>query len=514
MVKKIFVLLGLCILICLGMHAQVVSLETAQRVAENFFNIQSSSNSQVPIEVRTLGNRELPTLYVFSLSNRWVIIAGDKRAQPILAYSDDNGVAFPSDDEMPPALLELLEWYDVQIADLHNDRTITKEHPHWDAYLNSNNAGIHNRSIIVEPLLIREGNENRWKQSGNNNGNDVTKSYNKFCPPAWNPSTLDSCLHSKVGCVAVATAQVMWYWQWPHAAILNQYIPSLTVIRYYDWELMPYRLTNASLIEEADMIATLLHDVGVEVGMNYGCTGSGAPSSQIPATLINTYQYHASDLEYRNNVQNSDWIGRIKAELNNLRPVLYAGFRDSIGHQFVLDGYNSTNQFHINFGWGSGFNGYFSLDAIYNDYNDNQTMVRNIYPNYPSCDPLLIPAFYEWPSNFVVENGGGIIINGGLFGQKNGVIVSGEYVRIGSGFHFSSSQGNIRIMTKEMPCDENREATLEPNIEEQDARHAPSKFKTLEEAFPSSTIKILRDGQIYILRGDKTYTLQGIEIKE
>ena len=100
MVKKIFFLLGLCILICFGMHAQVVSLETAQRVAENFFNLQSSSNSQVPIQVRTLGNRELTTLYVFSLSNRWVIIAGDKRMQPILAYSDDNGVAFPSAKEM------------------------------------------------------------------------------------------------------------------------------------------------------------------------------------------------------------------------------------------------------------------------------------------------------------------------------------------------------------------------------------------------------------------------------
>lgn len=511
MVKKTIFLIGLCLLICLRMHAQIVSMETAQRVAENFFNIESSSDSQVSLQVRTFGDREQATLYAFSLSNRWVVIAGDKRVQPILAYSDDEGEAFPSDSDMPPAMSELLDWYNVQIADLHSDRTITKDHPQWGIYLDpNNNSVIHNRSVIVAPLLVRDGHQNIWKQSGNNNGNNVTKCYNKFCPSAWNPNTLDSCTHSKVGCVAVATSQVMWYWQWPHAAILNQYFPQLTAVRYYDWDLMPYRLTNASIIEEADMIATLLHDVGVEVGMNYGCSGSGANPEHISAALRNTYEYHAGDLEHRSNIPNSDWIGRIKAELNNLRPVIYGGFRDSVGHQFVLDGYNSINQFHINFGWGNGYNGYFSLDTIYNNYNNNQSMVRNIYPDYPSCNLLHISPLYELPNTFVIENGGGIIIDSGaILGQKVGVIVSGEFVLLKKGFQASSSHVHMRITVSEMPCNANREITLDSDIEDY---HAPSKLKTLTDVPPSAT-KILSDGQLLIILGDKIYTATGQEVK-
>lgn len=39
-------------------------------------------------------------------------------------------------------------------------------------------------------------------------------------------------------------------------------------------------------------------------------------------------------------------------------------------------------------------------------------------------------------------------------------------------------------------------------------------LEAISETSPSSAIKILHNGQIYILRGDRTYTLQGIEIKE
>ena len=48
------------------------------------------------------------------------------------------------------------------------------------------------------------------------------------------------------------------------------------------------------------------------------------------------------------------------------------------------------------------------------------------------------------------------------------------------------------------------------NTQEEMVFNSPQQFQNLDCALPSAT-KILRDGQIYILRGDKTYTLQGQE---
>jgi len=75
-------------------------MELAQRVAENFFLTQSPSKSILSMQVSRWGDREQPTLYAFSLSDCWVLVSGDKRTQPILAYSEQKSQKFPSAEEM------------------------------------------------------------------------------------------------------------------------------------------------------------------------------------------------------------------------------------------------------------------------------------------------------------------------------------------------------------------------------------------------------------------------------
>ena len=71
------------------------------------------------------------------------------------------------------------------------------------------------------------------------------------------------------------------------------------------------------------------------------------------------------------------------SELNEKRPIYYAGSDQSRGgHAFVIDGWYD-GMFHINWGWAGTGNGYFALDAFNVEeysFNSHQTMLTNVYP--------------------------------------------------------------------------------------------------------------------------------------
>ena len=506
MKTKIYILLGLCFLACQGVHSQVVSMEMAQQVAETFFISKTPSEYPNIIQTHSFGNREIPTMYAFSLPQGWVLVAGDKRVRPILAYSDINGSIFPAEEDMPDGMLYLVEWYSEQIEAFRNDNAIRGTHPQWEAYSDVNNGRAPNRSVIVAPLLTRNGNENEWKQKGNANGyddgnNDIDKSYNKFCPTISN--MFGSCDHAIVGCVALATAQVMWYWQWPYAAVVQnnqQY-------RYYNWTLMPYRLTNSSSLSQADMIANLLHDVGVDSKMIYLCQDSYARPTAADSALNDIYHYTTSHVKWRSDFSNNTWINMIEEELDESRPVIYGG-ESSVNrnHVFVIDGYDSNDMFHVNFGNAASLNGYYSLDDIY--FNDDQLMIMGIQPDYPSCTPITIPSTDVWGTNFAIQNGGGINVgNRTITNGMRGSILSGEYVKLTSGFKVNMG-AEVYIDVKDMHCDD-RAGTFTHNNEK--VHQAPQKLPIPNT--PSSAYKILRNGQVLIERNGHTYTLTGTEIK-
>lgn len=97
--KKIYIFLGLSVSFCFEVQAQYVSTDTVLQVAENFFASRLSSKSKMSMQIHSFGSRKQPTMYAFSLADNWVLIAGDRRMPPILAYSDENGGEFPSVEE-------------------------------------------------------------------------------------------------------------------------------------------------------------------------------------------------------------------------------------------------------------------------------------------------------------------------------------------------------------------------------------------------------------------------------
>lgn len=500
--KKTIKLLLLCILICSDVHSQTVSLEMARQVAEIFWHANSSESTRGPIKVQPWRESVQPTMYVCSLSDRWVIIAGDRRAQPILAFSEGKNSTFPSEDEMPPAMLYLINGYNEHIETLRHDNTVRTDHPDWAIYAGSKSQSLPNRSVIVSPLLARNGNENIWGQDGNNSANpDTAKVYNKFCP------SNNGCAHSVAGCGAVALGQIMWYWQWPYAKKRNFLPYHNRLVCTYNWDLMPYQLTNESSLDEANMIATLLHDIGEAENMSYGCSESSSNLPDILNALRNTFYYNADNIKERSNYADSTWLRLIKDNLDAQRPVFYRG-RTVLGNHFwVIDGYDSNNYFHMNFGWSGESNGYYSLPA---DVNNSHAMIINITPNYEFyCSPFTVPWSDQWPTNFTIRHGGGITLYQIVIeNDMHGYIFSEDYVKLDIGTYIALG-AEVYIEIQGSRCNDTTDQTHPSRM----TRIIPSAANYSETPNLSRSRKEIRDGQLFIVHDSHEYNASGVRIK-
>ena len=138
--------------------------------------------------------------------------------------------------------------------------------------------------------------------------------------------------------------------------------------------------------------ALLLYHCAIALNSQFGTTTSGGTKSNpgaICPALINNFGFTGT-FSYKYSNQQT-WIDLLKANIDIRRPVFYTGYRKDnngkivAGHGWVVDGYNSSNHFHCNFGWGgSGDNWYLLSNVTPNGkaYNDNQSAVVDIYPTY------------------------------------------------------------------------------------------------------------------------------------
>lgn len=306
----------------------------------------------------------------------FVLLSADDCAQPLLAYSH-NGV-FPTDrDAMPPHVASWLDGYRARLALARERRQDASAA--WRALL----AGPDPKSgDTVAPLLTT-----RWNQ---------LPPYNALCPR--HP---DDTLHALTGCVPTAVAQVMKYWNhpatgWGTYSYTNtgrgtDYGPlSVTFdTANYAWHLMPDTLTPASDSASIRAVAQLMFHIGVAIGTHFGTNGSGAqlsdrdPSAE--TALKNHFRYspllHSVD---RRNYTDAQWDSLLRFELARRRPVLYSAYSPAMsGHCIVLDGVDSRGLYHVNWGWGGIYNGFFSisdLSVANRSYPLNHTALIGVEP--------------------------------------------------------------------------------------------------------------------------------------
>ena len=290
--------------------------------------LRSGSGDEVPIP------DTLAYVCNFADSAGFAIICADDRVGcPILAYVGEGALGDEVDNPGLAMVLSNMEDYLIGSirqfeaekdslrqkaeAQLQDDTTCLKRVYTGKYDLISNES--------VAPLICT-----KWHQQ---------EPYNIYAPVCSGKK------HMLAGCVAIATAQMLAYYEYPKS--IDGYS--------FDWKGMKVassagdsKITDQNRIS----IARLVRIVGNHVGVEYGCEGSSAnPNDVLPWLELYGYQAYSPDYTW----------GNIKSSLDARAPVMMYGCRIktekkkkflgipiktyyeySGGHVWLIDGYKTT----------------------------------------------------------------------------------------------------------------------------------------------------------------------------
>jgi hypothetical protein len=208
--------------------------------------------------------------------------------------------------------------------------------------------------------------------------------YNNFCPDMSCTNTSNN--NAVVGCVATAGAQIMRYWNWPPYGAGSS-IGGVSYTDTYDWVNMPDTATTASSAAVQNAVAEISYEIGVAVGMDYGCDGSSAYTYDMEGVFENRYRYSNVYKRDRSDYTATAWFDLMKDEFNFNRPVQYK----IPGHSIVGDGWQEVGspvvrQYHMVYGWTSAaWDTWYTLDALQGGDPSDEYLLENIRP-----EPYLI----------------------------------------------------------------------------------------------------------------------------
>ena len=355
-----------------------VDLLTAQTKAANFLKskapqgrlMTSAPTVKWTHEVKNSSNASLAAYYIVNTDKGYVIVAGDDRARDILAYGEGT---LTDMNDLPEAAQYFLDIYQKQMEYLQAHPGLIPQ------------KYYKNRGISVEPLL-----QTAWSQGKPYNMKTPKKGYGNdpYC---------------KVGCAAVALAQVMNYWKFP---VTSPALPGYTTETHgyvmdplpeytFDYEhlLNTYRTNTDQYTDvQLDAIGYLMLYTGYAMNMDYATDRSGAEYEEIDQA-IRTFGFdpgYSIEMKWDYddgtvNYSEEEWAQLIQSELIANRPLVYCAFdmmSDSSslagGHAFNVDGYDATNDlYHVNFGMSAELNTYYALHAF---TLDNGMTVYDFYP--------------------------------------------------------------------------------------------------------------------------------------
>ena len=374
-------------LLCMAMtalYAAPVSPSVAMQVASNFYAVNAGKSGSVSLtDVTSQSGFQEFYIFVHPQGKGFVIVAADDCVQPIIGYSLSSSFTFP----LPEHVYAHLQGYEQEIAYYKSAgiRATSEIIDLWESMQNGSYTPRNTTS--VSPMLTTT-----WNQS---------PYYNNLCPDS-------AGIHAVTGCTATATAQVMKYWNWPATGTgshtyTDDNFGTLTAnfgATTYNWSMMPNSLNSQSTTAQVNAVATLMFHVGVAIETDYGINSSGAYTNSYgysdfasSENALKDYFGYKNTLYsvYKDQTTSANWVNILTAEMDAGRPVIESGHGGG-GHAFVCDGYDNNGLFHINWGWGSAYDGYFAHDALnpggggtgsgsMGTYNQDQSLVVGIEPN-------------------------------------------------------------------------------------------------------------------------------------
>lgn len=389
--RKLFIILAF--LMPLTLQAAQRSLEEAYEIAYKFMSSSAATKSS-SLSLKMIYDGSLPSTrssggapayYVFDNVSApgFVIVSADDAARTILGYSD----SYDFECENMPANLQW--WLDQMSSEV--------------AYMRSTGmAGTPSSAAAGTPVKLYE--TAKWNQSA---------PYNQECPAI---SADGRTMNAVTGCGPTAMAILMRYRKYPSggAGQTPQYVtatyrvtvPSRNLAQTYDWEQMPLIYSSSWTSRQKNAVARLMADIGASAQVDYGLAspydgGTMIMNDDVIPALTGYFKYDKSAMmAMRTHYSDKEWYDLMKQELDLNGPLLYSGQADAGGHLFVLDGYDSNDCFHVNWGWGGQSDGYYALSAMNPDdqgagsfeggYNRGQLAFIGLKPDNGGSAPMLL----------------------------------------------------------------------------------------------------------------------------
>ena len=333
-----------------SVEAKEVSPSVAVSIAQEVLGATRSGDVAVAWDSSVLGTTrstcEAPTFYVVAAQSGsgFVIVSGDDAIVPILAYSTQ--YTAPMADVLPANFEGWLRYVDSAVR-------FAREH---DVVADKSTA--QKWSDGYKPVAATMLNTARWSQ---------VAPYNNECP-------IDNGAHSLTGCTQTAMAIIMYHNRWPERAkgttesYTTKYgleVAARDLNHAYDWESMIETYVEGEYNDvQAEAVAVLMADLGHAFKAEYTATDTGAMPNML--SLYQNFGYsHASTITTRNTFNTDSWLSKLRRDIEAGNPIFYAGYTaEWAGHAFVLDGVDANDYFHVNWGWGGVYDGFFMIDSL------------------------------------------------------------------------------------------------------------------------------------------------------
>ena len=305
-------------------NAEPITQAHALSIATKYINNPKLSNDTP--KTRSSQANEQPAYYIFTNPNdkKFVIISGESKLNELVGYGDK---MTENPNDQPPYFKLFLKEYERVVKEVRSKAaTTTPQRP------------IKRK---VEPLLTC-----KWSQYD---------PFNKYTP-------LSNGQHTPTGCVATATAQVMFYNKWPKNRP-QDYIASTgddaKKSATYWWDEMKNTTNEMGTEHSRQAVGVLMSDIGKAVNMRYYYRGSDSNLQYACNALRDKFDYTVRYLD-KNFLPANDFLNEVMQEISDGYPVLVVGGP----HAFVYDGYDEQGLIHTNWGWGGENDGYFDINIV------------------------------------------------------------------------------------------------------------------------------------------------------
>jgi len=455
MKKVIYPLLAFAIiaLICIG--AEVTAHPIDPMTATDMAHFRLIRDGIAPhYSVNTLklysGRQGQPLFYFVKLNPQgFIIVSADNNLPPVIAYgynvtTDDPGdfLRFVTNDlekrmdclsELPASVIE-------------------KRNREWASYL---------RGATGSPVF------QQWPEPGSTSTGGWLETnwtqdfpYNSMCP-----MDLVTGNRSVAGCPAVAMGMIVNFHQTTNEVFFtdaddyhhvyagrnywidNDYqtlgFPSFPVLNHYLDTLMLHYIFGQPLTKNDK--AAMVFACGVAARQVYTSSGSG--TFGVDQAFDAYLKFNFTTVELRTDSDTSIYTKMAQNIMDTL-PVHLAVVDPgwTMGHNVVVDGYNTDHYFHLNFGWGGGYNGWYLLpDEIPYGLTVIEGAVVDIIPGFHTgLTNQSAPGFSLFPNPF----NGPVTIKNNLPGQS---IVSVYSLAGNEKFHVRVSSAVTTINFSDLP---------------------------------------------------------------